>query len=265
MTDPATLYEAWFVPAVFAPSARQLLDRVAIAPDARVLDIACGSGIVARTVARRLGPAGRVIGLDASPAMLAAARRASEAERLAIEWREGDAQELPFADASFDLVLCQHGLQFFPNRARALAEMHRVLAPGGHVAVATWRGLDQHPFLAAYVRAVRQRFEAAALEAPFALGDPARVAALLLDAGFRDVSVEPLAFAAEYAEPERFVEYQTQAAAAVIPALNDLTAAELDALIGAVRGDLEALVRAATAGDRLRIPTRGIVARGRRG
>src|SRR4051794_15567511 len=153
MTDPAALYEDWFVPAVFAPLARKVLASMEIASGAQVLDVACGSGIVARTAAPLVGPSGRVVGLDANPAMLTVARQAAPEAGLDIEWEEGSALELPFADRCFDLVLCQHGLQFFPDRLKSLTEMRRVLVPGGKVAIMTWRGLDRHPLFAAFARA----------------------------------------------------------------------------------------------------------------
>jgi SAM-dependent methyltransferase len=262
MTDPATLYEEWFVPAVFAPSARQVLDQTEVSPGARVLDVACGSGIMARTIARLLGPDGTVVGLDANPAMLATARRVSEAEGLRVSWVQGSAQELPFEDRSFDLVVCQHGLQFFPDRAGAVGEMYRVLAPGGRAVLVTWRGLEQNPFFAEYERAVSSRFHSPALEIPFSLGDPAVLGGLLLDVGFADVAVAPLDMEADYTQPERFIEYQVIASAAAIPSLQGLSAAERDALIAAIRQDLDAPVRAATVGDRLRFPMSGIVATG---
>ncbi len=136
MTDPATIYEEWFVPALFAPLARQVLADTDVAAGARVLDVACGSGIAARTAAPRVAPGGSVTGLDANPAMLAAARRAA-ADALEIDWRQGNAEQLPFPDGSFDLVLCQMGLQFFPHREQAVAEMARVLTPGGQVVIST--------------------------------------------------------------------------------------------------------------------------------
>src|SRR3954468_24179080 len=154
MTDPANIYEERFVPAMFALLAQLVLATIGMQPGTRVLDVACGSGIVARTAAPLVGSSGQVAGLDANPAMLAVARQAAAADGLNIEWRVGNAQSLPFADRSFDLVLCQHGLQFFPDRLAALTEMHRVLAPGGRVAIVTWRGLDQHPLFAAFARAL---------------------------------------------------------------------------------------------------------------
>jgi SAM-dependent methyltransferase len=262
MTDPATIYEEWFVPAVFAPVARQILAQTDIAPGTRILDVACGSGIVARMVASRVGPTGHVVGLDFNPVMLAVARRQSEAEGLDIEWRQGSAQELPFANGSFDLVLCQHGLQFFPDKLGAVSEMYRVLAAGGQAVIVTWRGLDQNPFFAHIEQAVRRRFGSSALETPFSLGDPAVVGSLLLEAGFANVSVEPVEIETDYAHPDRFVELQINASAAAIPVLQSLPAAERDVLIAAIRDDLAAPVREATAGDRLCFPMKGIVAKG---
>jgi len=264
MTDPAALYENWFVPAVFAPMARRLLDRTEVSPGARVLDVACGSGIVARSVARRVKSSGRVVGLDMNQAMLDVARARSAEEGLAIEWREGSAQELPFVNGTFDLVLCQHGLQFFPDKPRALAEMHRVLAPGGWVAIATWRKLDQNPFFAAYEQAARRHLSTSAIEIPFSLGDPVVLAELLRDADFHDVSVEPADIEADYAQPERFIEFQTIASAAAIPSLRGMAERERDALIAAIREDLAETVREATVNGRVRFPMKGIVARGMR-
>lgn len=262
MTDPATTYNAWFVPAVFAPLAQVVVGQTAIPAHARVLDVACGSGIVARTVAAQPGVAGTIVGLDLSPAMLAAAARASASAGHAIEWVQGSAQELPFPDASFDVVFCQQGMQFFPDRQGAVNEMARVLAPGGEVVITTWRGLDENPFFAGLARAVRTHIGSPALEAPFSLGDPGELAALLLGAGFAQVSVEPVAITADYAFPHEFVARQIRASAAAIPALQALTEADLDALIASVQDDLRETVQAATVGDRLQAPMQGIVARG---
>ena len=112
----AEAYEARFVPALFAEWAPHLVELAGVAPGQAVLDVACGTGIVARTAADTLEGAGRVVGLDLNEAMLAVARRV----RPDIEWRQGDAASLPFPDGSFDTVLCQMALMFFPDRARAL-------------------------------------------------------------------------------------------------------------------------------------------------
>jgi ubiquinone/menaquinone biosynthesis C-methylase UbiE len=109
------------------------------------LDVACGTGIVARTAARVLGGTGQVIGLDISAPMLAAARSAAEQENVAVGWREGTAIALPWAEPVFDVVFCQQDLQFFPDRLSALHEMHRVLKPGGRLVLGVWRGIGLSP------------------------------------------------------------------------------------------------------------------------
>lgn len=262
MTDPATTYDAWFVPAVFAPLAQVVVGQTAIPRHARVLDVACGSGIVARTVAAQPSFTGTIVGLDLSPVMLTAAARATAAEGHVITWVQGSAQELPVPDASFDLLFCQQGLQFFPDRQGAVFEMARVLAPGGEVVIATWRGLDQNPFFAELARAVRTHFGSPALEKPFSLGDPAELGALLLQAGFTQVSVAPVAITTDYTHPDEFVARQIRASAAAIPALQALSETDLDALIASVQEDFREPVQAMTNGDRLQAPMQGIVARG---
>src|SRR5262244_133860 len=122
-------YERSLVPSIFGPWANDLVDVAALQPGERVVDIACGTGIVARAAARRVGADGSVVGLDLSMPMLEAARSAATAEGVSIEWREGSAVKLPLVEAAFDVVLCQQGLQFVPDRRAALGEMHRVLRP----------------------------------------------------------------------------------------------------------------------------------------
>jgi SAM-dependent methyltransferase len=141
-------YERHLVPAVFEPWAEVLLDAVVIAPGSRVLDVASGTGVVARAAARRAGGEGQVVASDVSRAMLArssAARAPSGAAP--ISYREASADALPFEDGSFDVVLCQQGLQFFPARAAAVGEMRRVLRPGGVAGIAVWaEGHTVEPF-----------------------------------------------------------------------------------------------------------------------
>jgi len=261
MSDAAAIYEEWFVPAVFAPLAREVLDHTDIPAGARVLDIACGTGIVARIVARRMGPTGRIVGLDLSPAMLAIAQRVAQAEELEIEWREGSAEDLPFDTGEFDLVVCQMGLMFFPDRPGAASEMHRVLEPGGRMVVSTWRGLDQNPFFAALARAVRRRIGSSAVETPHSLGDPAALAILMQEARFSNISVEPVLVEANYAQPENYIALQLTAMSAAIPELQRLDPTELTALIAAIGHDMAAPVKQAIIGDRLRVPVQGIVVR----
>ena len=118
-------YERYLVSTIFSPWAAHLADFAAPRLGEHVLDVACGTGIVARLVAGRVGPKGRVVGLDSSAAMLAEARSLSPISGTAVEWSEASALAIPFPETTFNLVLCQQGLQFFPDRPAALHEMHR--------------------------------------------------------------------------------------------------------------------------------------------
>src|SRR5688572_23572657 len=122
-SHPAETYERFMVPPLFAPAAARLLDLARPRPGERVLDVGCGTGIVARRAAPVVGGNGTVVGVDFTPGMLDVARATAEREGLAIEWREGRAEALPFGDGGFDLVLCQFALMFFADRAAALTEM----------------------------------------------------------------------------------------------------------------------------------------------
>jgi SAM-dependent methyltransferase len=143
----AAQYEARFVPAIFAEWAPLLADAAGIGPGQAVLDVACGTGIVARTVADRVGDSGQVVGVDLNEAMLTVARRV----RPDLDWRQGDVAALPLPDASFDAVLCQMAMMFFPDRAAALHEMARVTRPGGVIALAVPASLDAQPAYGPFV------------------------------------------------------------------------------------------------------------------
>ncbi|MCP5199535.1 MAG: methyltransferase domain-containing protein [Gammaproteobacteria bacterium] len=184
----ATAYEQLHVPALFRQFAPLLADAAGIGAGQRVLDVACGTGVVAREAAARVGDDGRVCGLDAAAGMLAVAAQLAPG----VDWREGDACALPYADASFDAVTSQFGLMFFPDRARAAAEMLRVLVPGGRFAVAVWDALERsagYPDLVDLLERRAGRAAADALRAPFVLGDRDALAALFRDAGASTVDV----------------------------------------------------------------------------
>src|SRR5262245_16101027 len=180
------LYERFLVEPLFRPFARELLDRTAFAAAERLLDVACGTGIVARLAQQRVGDRGRLVGIDASPAMLAVATSVAPT----IEWRQGDAARLPARpDETFDVVTCHQGLQFFPDRPAALCEMRRVLAPGGRVAVATWRSVDDVPLIRD-LHLVAERHLGTFTDFRHSLGDGDALKRLLSDAGLQRVQVE---------------------------------------------------------------------------
>jgi len=180
-------YERYFVPAIATPVAVPFLRAAALQPGERLLDVACGTGIIARAAAR----AGcSVTGIDVAPDMIGVAR-ATEPK---IDWHVGDAQSLPFDDGTFDIVTCQMGLMFLDDRAQAIAEMRRVLAPSGRVVVSTPGAIQ--PFFEVMERAITGRIGAELggfVRAVFSMHDPEGLAALLRDAGLADVNatVEP--------------------------------------------------------------------------
>src|SRR5215510_5045256 len=133
MSNPAEGYESYMVPTLFRPWAAKLVQLADPQPGERVLDVGCGTGVVARQAASHLGEKGSVTGIDISPDMLAIARAAATRENVAIEWHQGSAEHLPFPNSSFDLVLSQFALMFFADKAAALGEMRRVVSGEGRV------------------------------------------------------------------------------------------------------------------------------------
>lgn len=139
--EAAELYECYPARYILGPWAPLLVDAVGLAGGERVLDVACGTGAVTREAAKRVGPGGRVIGVDLNPGMIAVARSLPALVGESIEWLECSALDLQFEKASFDAVVCQQGLQFFPDKAVALREMHRVLRNGGRLALSVWNNI----------------------------------------------------------------------------------------------------------------------------
>ena len=252
--NPAEVYERYLVPVLFLPWAEELLRRAAPKQGERVLDVACGTGAVARQAAPLVGTTGLVVGLDVSPAMLAVARSLPEPDGARIAWRHGSVEALPVEDAAVDVVLCQEGLQFFPDRAAALGELRRVLGPGGRLVLSVSRGLDHQPVYAALNAAIERHLGVPAMAAPFAFGDADALRALLDEAGFRTVAVEPVVRTARFPSPERFVRLSILGAAAAVPALGRMDDAARDALVGEIREELEPVLRAFTDGDSLAFP-----------
>jgi ubiquinone/menaquinone biosynthesis C-methylase UbiE len=210
-------YERYFVPAIGQPLANALVDLAAVRPGQRVLDVACGTGIAARVAARRVGHGGLVAGADINPGMLAVAR-STPADSVPIEWHEGTADALPFPDGTFDLVLCQLGLQFFPDRLGALRDMRRVLAPSGQALV-----LVPGPAPEIFVileEALASHFtpEAAAfVQVVFSLHEPDELRGLMTDAGFRRPAARTHTKTLHLPSPEEFLwqyVYSTPLAAA---------------------------------------------------
>ena len=186
--SPAELYERHFVPKIGLPCAELLVDAARPAAGERIIDVACGTGVATRLAAERVGPDGKVAGVDGHPGMLAVAQTSTDRP---IEWRHATADGLPYGDDSFDVALCSLGLQFFADKTRALAEMRRVIVNGGRLAVGVPGPIppmmqDLHDALIPHVGIEVAAF----VQAVFVLDDPDRFAALCHTAGWRDARVE---------------------------------------------------------------------------
>jgi ubiquinone/menaquinone biosynthesis C-methylase UbiE len=256
---PAEIYETFMGPAIFRPLA-QLFVRAAARPRAgeRALDLACGTGMVARHLAPEVGPEGRVVGVDRNPGMLAVARSLAPPVGAKVDWVGGDAVALPLPGGSFDLVTCQQGLQFFPDRAAALEHVRRVLAPGGRVALALWRSIEHHPVFAelaeaelAHLGPLGVTYDDVVL--PFSLSDPDEIRALLESAGFPEIRLGTGEVVARFAEPADFIRNMELGYAAVIPEFGSDPAA-FEAFIEGVSSQARALVRQHTFWDHVMFP-----------
>jgi SAM-dependent methyltransferase len=205
LIDAANAYEALFVPALFRQWAPVVADAAKIGSGDRVLDIACGTGVLAREAATRSGQSGRVAALDPNAGMLTVARSLAPG----IDWRDGTAEALPFPDRSFDVVVCQFGLMFFSDRDKAIREMLRVMVPGGRGAVAVWDAIENAPAFATLVDLLDKiagKPAGDALRAPFVLGDRQALAALFKDAGADPINITSRGGAARFPDMREFVE-----------------------------------------------------------
>ena len=256
--NPAEVYESFRVPHLFAPWARDLVACSGAKPGERVLDVACGTGIVVREVLPVVGPNGRVTGVDFSPAMLEVARTRVPGEA-PVEWYEASAEALPLSDAAFDLVLCQQGLQFFPDKPGAIREFRRVLAPGGRVALSVWRTLEQNPVQKAMNEAVVRHLGTTALAAAFS-GNAPELEALLSGNGFEDIAIEPMTMTVRFPSADRFVRLSVLAMAAVSPVFAELDEAERATLVEAIQQDVGATLQRYTHDNEINVPTAAYVA-----
>lgn len=200
----AEIYEQFFVPALFAEWPARILSVANAQAGDTVLDVACGTGILARTAVDWVGPNGKVIGLDINEGMLAVARQKAPE----ISWQEGSAESLPFEAESFDRVVSQFGLMFFADPVKAITEMGRVVRPGGSLAIAVWDSLAATPGYAVVVEMLAELFGpqvAQAIEAPYALGDTNKLAALFAAAGMHDITIHTLPGTARFASVEDWI------------------------------------------------------------
>jgi ubiquinone/menaquinone biosynthesis C-methylase UbiE len=189
--NAAELYQRYLVPAITCKWASDLVDRAKPKPGERVLDVACGTGVVARLAAKIMAR-GHVTGLDVNAGMLDVARAVPN-EGAGVVWTEGSALDLPFPTKSFRLALCQLGLQFFPDRQRALREMHRVLCDSGRIALSVYSPIERTPGANAFVLALDRVLGVHASQikrGEHSFGSPDQLSRLLVEAGFVAIEVQ---------------------------------------------------------------------------
>ena len=205
LVDAGRGYENLFVPALFAQWTKHLIEAAGIREGSRVLDIACGTGVLARHALSKTGTSGRVIGVDPAPGMLAAAKEIEPD----IDWILCGAESLELDDETVDSIISQFGMMFFQDRQKSSKEMFRVLKPGGSLAIAVWNSVEQNPAYADIISVLQEHVGTAAADAlrlPYSLGNADEVTAVLDDSGFSGISVETKVEPARFPSSRHMVE-----------------------------------------------------------
>jgi ubiquinone/menaquinone biosynthesis C-methylase UbiE len=236
------VYEQSLVGPLFRPFAEMVLAEVALRPGERALDIACGTGIVARLAKAQTGAAGQVAGVDASANMLEVARKVAPE----IDWREGNAGALPLREGEqFDAVVCHQGFQFFPDKAAAAREMRRALAPNGRLAVATWRSLEEIPF-ARELHKVAERHVGAISDQRHSFGEAAPLEAILREAGMHAIQSRTVSRTVRFADGSVFLRLNTMALVGMSAAAKGMTDAERNRAVEEIVNDSGSVVSASS-------------------
>jgi ubiquinone/menaquinone biosynthesis C-methylase UbiE len=239
------LYERYVVPAVTAVWAADLVAWAMPRPGERVLDVACGTGIVARLAAERLSGDGRLVGLDINSGMLAVARSVPPHAGLRIEWIEGSALEMSFPDRAFDLVLCQLGLQFFPDRLAALREMWRVLESDGRLALNVYTAIERNPAANVIANALDRHISPAASaprRAEHVLADAEQLRELVEGAHFREVTIRTKRQMVRYPSAREYVRI-TFAASPLASIVGPMEETKREALVEVLADELTAALQ----------------------
>ncbi len=240
LMDAGRGYEDLFVPALFAPWTGPVADAAGLKPGDQVLDLACGTGVLARNALPRVGNSGRVVGVDPGPGMLAIAAQIEPG----VEWLAGTAEALPVDDAAFDAVISQFGMMFF-DRVASAGEMFRVLKPGGRLAVAVWNSVAANPAYVDITALLEELVSPAAAEAlrvPYSLGNPDDVTGPLAGAGFSDITVNTMSDSARFPSARVLVEADLRGWLPLFDIV--LTDAEIETVLAAADERLAGFVEA---------------------
>jgi ubiquinone/menaquinone biosynthesis C-methylase UbiE len=234
--NTAEAYERYLVPALFHEGAQQLVMHAGIQPGDRVLDVGSGTGIVARIAAEHAGEAGEVEGVDVNPGMVDVARTTSAQTYPQIGWRQGAAEDLPFAGSTFDAVLSQQAFQFFEDRQAALKEMRRVLRPGGRLAFSVLRSTEHNHTYQALIEAFRRHGGddlGTMMQSPFQDWSIDDLRSMVTDAGFESVSVTVSLITARFPSVPEFIEQELSSSP-----LSDIVATMEDSVREAIARDV---------------------------
>jgi len=237
----AELYQRYLVPGITSKWAADLVDRAQLRAGEEVLDVACGTGVVARLAAKQVA-SGHVTGLDLNAGMLAVARVVSS-DGVSVNWMEGSALDLPFPSGRFDAVLCQLGLQFFPDQPKALREMRRVVREPGRIALSVYSPIERTPGANAFVRALDKVLGSQASRikrSEHSFANPAQLEKLLGDAGFGTIDVQAVVQTIVFPSVLDYVRFQLLATPMTI-LLNDKTEPERQKVISLVASEATAL------------------------
>ncbi len=234
-------YEKYLVPGFFKPWAETLTALVSPAPDSDILDVACGTGIVARTISSKVNNGIRVTGLDNNREMLEQALQLSEKSGLELTWQQGDAHQMPFEDDRFDYLFCQQGMQFFPEPQQVLEEMYRVLKPEGTLALNIMRSINYNPAFKILADKLEEHVGDSAgtmMRAPFPEWDPKAIRNMVENAGFEDISRHLEIIAVRFPSPEEFLR-QEAASSPLAGEIESLEPETLRKLVGDLNQSLE--------------------------
>lgn len=258
MTFPE-IYERVLVGPLFTPFAEELFNRLRPAPGDSLIDVACGTGIVGRIGLTKLPAGARIVGVDASPLMLAVARTIAPT----IDWREGNAAALPVREGeSFSLLTCHQGLQFFPDKPAAAREMRRVLAPGGRAAIGCWSALTDLPAMLEMNR-IAERHVAAIVDSRHSFGGAEPLRALLADNGFQDVSVDTFSHDVRFRDGALFARLNAMAVIGMTDAGRKLSDSERGELAGRIAAESHEVIAKHTRDGELVIPLSANIATAR--
>ena len=207
-TTAAQAYEKFLVPAFQGPQAVEAVDIAAPQPGEQVLDVCCGTGVAVRLALPRVAPGGSVAGLDIDPAMIEVARSlARSPDGATVDWHCASAQAMPFESKTFDLVFCLQGLQFLPDCTAGLAEIRRVMKPGGRLVAIVWNNIESCEGQYTVVQTLKRRnVDASPMLKANALGDASKLRSHAENAGFSDISIRAVSGTARFPSVSRFVE-----------------------------------------------------------